>query len=402
MQSPDKGLSTLAICSSCGKGAPEGSRFCPFCGGRIVAERAKPVDPMIGKVIGDKYIVREMIGSGAMGSIYKAEHKDLSRPVALKVLHKHLLTDDSQVHRFHREAKAASRLHHPNCISILDFGRTVDGWFYIAMEYLNGKDLSRLISREGPMPVADVIHIARQVLDALDEAHGGNVVHRDLKPENIMIEALRSDPQFVKVLDFGIAKIRDTDGGEDPSGFKTATGMVFGTPEYMSPEQIRGDELDGRSDLYSLGVVIYQMLTGVMPFTGESVIEIATAHLINPIPNLRPLRPDCPDRLARVVEKLMEKKRENRFQNAGEVRKVLDAIAKELSSSVRGSALDPRDPAGISPARVAAQSADTIVTQPVPESQRGVRLTWPMVIALGLTVFLAGGLVMAIVTHFAL
>lgn len=394
-------MSTLSICSSCGKGAPEGSRFCPFCGGRIVAERPRPVDPLIGKVIGDKYIVKELIGSGAMGSIYKAEHKDLSRPVALKVLHKHLLTDESQVHRFHREAKAASRLHHPNCISILDFGRTADGWFYIAMEYLNGKDLSRLISKEGPLPVAHVLHIARQVLDALDEAHGGNVVHRDLKPENIMIEALRSDAQFVKVLDFGIAKIRDSDGGEDGSGFKTATGMVFGTPEYMSPEQIRGDELDGRSDLYSLGIVMYQMLTGVMPFSGESVIEIATAHLINPIPNMRPMRPDCPEKLVRVVEKLIEKKRENRFQTAGDVRKALDVVGKEVNGSGRaGGALDVMDPAGISPARSVAQASDTIVTDPVSAGRRGAHVSYPMLAALGLTIFLAGGLVALLLSFF--
>ncbi len=363
-----------------------------------MAERARPADPLLGKVIGDKYIVQELIGSGAMGSIYKAEHKDLSRPVALKVLHKHLLTDDSQVHRFHREAKAASRLHHPNCISILDFGRTSDGWFYIAMEYLNGKDLSRLISKGGQMAIADVVHISRQVLDALDEAHGGAVVHRDLKPENIMIEALRSDPQFVKVLDFGIAKIRDSEAGEDASGFKTATGMVFGTPEYMSPEQIRGDELDGRSDLYSLGIVMYQMLTGQMPFTGESVIEVATAHLINPAPNLRPLRPDCPEKLVRIVEKLIEKKRENRFQNAGEVRKALDVVDRELGGG-RPSGI-PGDPAKASPARDLAQGADTVMTGAVPVDGRRVRLSYPMAAALGVTVFLAGVLVMALVSYF--
>jgi len=391
----------VSICSSCGKGAPEGSRFCPFCGGRIVAERQKPADPLIGKVIGDKYIVRELIGSGAMGSIYKAEHKDLSRPVALKVLHKHLLMDEGQVHRFHREAKAASRLHHPNCISILDFGRTSDGWFYIAMEYLGGKDLSRLISKSGPMDIDDIVHISRQVLDALDEAHAGNVVHRDLKPENIMVDALRSDPKFVKVLDFGIAKIRDAEAGDEASGFKTATGMVFGTPEYMSPEQIRGDELDGRSDLYSLGIVMYQMLTSVMPFSGDSVIEIATAHLINPVPNLRPLRPDCPEKLVQVVEKLIEKKRENRFQTAGEVRSALDSIARSRTFSLearsgRGNLMDP---SGISPSRSIEQGADTIVTTAIVQPGPLAKITVPVVIAMGLAIFLAGGVVALLVSN---
>ncbi|HPB49614.1 MAG TPA: protein kinase [Myxococcota bacterium] len=388
----------MSICSSCGRGAPQGSRFCPFCGGRIQSERPKPADPLIGKVVGDKYIVRELIGSGAMGSIYRAEHKDLSRPVALKMLHKHLLIDEGQVHRFHREARAASRLHHPNCISILDFGRTADGWFYIAMEYLNGRDLSRMISREGPLPVATVIHIARQVLDALDEAHGGNVVHRDLKPENIMIEALRSDSQFVKVLDFGIAKIRDSDGGDDGSGFKTATGMVFGTPEYMSPEQIRGDELDGRSDYYSLGIVLYQMLTGVMPYGGDSVIEIATAHLINPIPNMRPLRPDVPERMVRLVEKLIEKKRENRFQSAAEIRAEFAAVERALPApgqevpGAKGGLVPGGDDHG-------QDSADTMVVPAVP-SQRFWKLSPSLGLAIGLTIFLSGGLLALVLSHF--
>lgn len=388
----------MSICSSCGRGAPQGSRFCPFCGGRIQSERAKPSDPLIGKVVGDKYIVRELIGSGAMGSIYRAEHKDLSRPVALKMLHKHLLVDEGQVHRFHREAKAASRLHHPNCISILDFGRTADGWFYIAMEYLNGRDLSRMIAREGPLPVCNVIHIARQVLDALDEAHGGNVVHRDLKPENIMIEALRSDPQFVKVLDFGIAKIRDSDGGDDGSGFKTATGMVFGTPEYMSPEQIRGDELDGRSDYYSLGIVLYQMLTGVMPFGGDSVIEIATSHLINPIPNMRPLRPDVPERMVRLVEKLIEKKRENRFQSAAEIRAEFIAVERALPSPGQQ---DPSAKAGHLPGgdEACQDSADTMVV-PTVSSQRFWKLSPSLGLVIGLTVFLSGGLLALVLSHF--
>ncbi|HNU68256.1 MAG TPA: serine/threonine-protein kinase [Myxococcota bacterium] len=382
----------MANCSSCGKAAPEGSRFCPFCGGRIVVERQKPADPLIGKIIGDKYIVKDLIGSGAMGSIYRAEHKDLSRPVALKVLHRHLLTDEGQVHRFHREAKAASRLHHPNAIGILDFGRTVDGWFYIAMEYLNGKDLSRMANKEGAMPVEKVIHIARQVLDALDEAHASNVVHRDLKPENIMVEPLRSDPLFVKVLDFGIAKIRDTDGS-DASGFKTATGMVFGTPEYMSPEQIRGDELDGRSDLYSLGIVMYQMLTGQLPFTGETVIEIATAHLINPVPNMRPIRPDIPEKMIRLVEKLIEKKRENRFQTAEETRKCLDDVADllrrkkdELKNGLDAAVLDGGGASGLD-----MRTADTITTTSINLGGGMLHLTYPVVAAVAMGLILIGG-----------
>lgn len=365
-----------------------------------MVERARPVDPLIGKVIGDKYIVRELIGSGAMGSIYKTEHKDLSRPVALKVLHRHLLTDESQVHRFHREAKAASRLHHPNAIGILDFGRTDEGLFYIAMEYLNGRDLSRIVSKEGAMATDKVIHIARQVLDALDEAHASNVVHRDLKPENIMVESLRSDPVFVKVLDFGIAKIRDTEGGDDASGFKTATGMVFGTPEYMSPEQIRGDELDGRSDLYSLGIVMYQMLTAQMPFGGESVIEIATAHLVNPLPDMRPLRPDLPEQMVRVVEKLIEKKRDNRFQSAGETRNALidvEELLKRNKRKVAGLDGDDVDSGSFSDDL---RSADTIMTASLPDIGGKLQVSYPVMAAICTGLVLVGGGVAWVLSHF--
>jgi serine/threonine-protein kinase len=321
-------------CPSCTKDSPDGSRFCPFCGTKLPDEPKKPTDPLIGRVIDGKYAVQERIGSGAMGNIYKAEHKALSKVVALKVLHKHLVREESHVKRFHREAKAASKLNHPNCITVLDFGQTDDGWSYIAMEYLPGRDLCRILFEEGPLSPARASHVMTQVLDALDEAHAAGVIHRDLKPENVMIEKLRSDPDFVKVLDFGIAKIRDFNGTEQ-SSFKTATGMVFGTPEYMSPEQIRGEELDGRSDLYSLGVVLYQALCGELPFQGESVLEVATAHLTQAPPPLRGRKPGLPDAICKVVERLMAKKRDDRFPTAAEAR---DALMASVRSET------PREP----------------------------------------------------------
>jgi len=277
---------------------------------------------MLGRVIAEKYKVTERIGTGAMGSIYKAEHQDLSKVFAIKVLHRHLLKDEGQVKRFHREAMAASRLSHPNCISVQDFGQTEDGYFYIAMEYLPGQDLCKIIYDDGKLAPERAVHIAVQVLDALEEAHGNGIIHRDLKPENIMVQKLRSDPEYVKVLDFGIAKIRDCEPGED-SVFKTATGMVFGTPEYMSPEQIQGQELDGRSDLYSLGIVLYQMLTGDVPFSGESIVEVATKHMSEaPVPPDM-LCPDLPAALSQAVLKLLAKKRDNRPATAAEAKTLL-------------------------------------------------------------------------------
>lgn len=343
----------MRSCQSCNKEPPVGSRFCPFCGAKLPTEEKKPSDPLIGRVIDGKYAIIERIGSGAMGNIYKAEHKALSKIVAIKVLHKHLVREESHIKRFHREAKAASKLNHPNCITILDFGQTSDGWSYIAMEYLPGRDLCRILFEEGPLPPARAVHIMAQVLDALDEAHANGVIHRDLKPENVMIEKLRSDPDFVKVLDFGIAKIRDFDGTEQ-SSFKTATGMVFGTPEYMSPEQIRGEELDGRSDLYSLGVVLYQTLCGDLPFKGESVLEVATAHLTQPPPPLCERRPGLPKALYDVVGKLMAKKREDRYATASEAR---EALLKAIAPS--GEQFAPLPP----PIDIFARTTDKVMKQ---------------------------------------
>ncbi len=315
----------LTRCPICSKDAPEGSRFCPFCGAKLLTQAVRKTDPLLGKVLAGKYKVLERIGSGAMGSIYRAEHTALSKPVVIKVLHRHLVGDESHIKRFHREARAASRLNQPNCINVLDYGQTEDGWLYICMEFVSGKDLCRILFEEKHLDPERTVRIASQVLDALDEAHSQGVIHRDLKPENIMIERLRMNPDFVKVLDFGIAKIRDTDGQGDSSGFKTATGMVFGTPEYMSPEQVRGEDLDGRSDLYSLGIVLYQMLTGDLPFTGESVLEIATKHLTEPPVPLQERRPDIPPALCAVVHRLLEKKREHRYTTAAEAKAALVA-----------------------------------------------------------------------------
>lgn len=327
----------MTRCPICAKDAPDGSRFCPFCGAKLLTQAIRKTDPLLGKTLAGKYKVIERIGSGAMGSIYRAEHIALSKPIVIKVLHRHLVADESHIKRFHREARAASRLNQPNCINVLDFGQTEDGWLYICMEFVAGKDLCRILFEERRLDPERAVRIASQVLDALDEAHNQGVIHRDLKPENIMVERLRMNPDFVKVLDFGIAKIRETDGRGDSSGFKTATGMVFGTPEYMSPEQVRGEDLDGRSDLYSLGIVLYQMLSGDLPFTGESVLEIATKHLTEPPVPLAERRPDCPPALCDVVHRLLEKKREHRYATAAEAKTALQAslTAPSRAGSVR-------------------------------------------------------------------
>ncbi|HYH96996.1 serine/threonine-protein kinase [Hyalangium sp.] len=240
-------------------------------------------DEYIGQTLAKKYRVEALIGEGGMGKVYKARQLALDKPVVLKVLRQSLLSDERTVARFQREAKAASRLNHPNSISILDFGQAEDGALFIAMEFVPGQDLHQVLSRDWPLPEPRVVRIVSQVLSALSDAHGAGVIHRDLKPENIMLEQRRNDPDFVKVLDFGIAKITDTNGDDGPA--LTRAGFVCGTPEYMSPEQARGAQLDHRSDLYAVGVILYQLTTGLLPFESDSAVGFATKHLTEePLP----------------------------------------------------------------------------------------------------------------------
>ncbi|MEW6435501.1 MAG: serine/threonine-protein kinase [Myxococcota bacterium] len=288
-----------------------------------------PSDDYIGKTVASKYRVEQMIGEGGMGKVYKATQIALDKPVVLKVLRQALLSDERTVARFQREAKAASRLNHPNSISVLDFGQSDDGALYIAMEYVQGKDLHQILSREWPLPESRVIRVMSQVLSALADAHSAGVIHRDLKPENIMVEQRRGEPDFVKVLDFGIAKI--VDGSADDGPALTRAGFVCGTPEYMSPEQARGAQLDHRSDLYAVGVIIYQLCAGLLPFDSDSAVGFATKHLteIPPAPSKR--RPDAKisPAMERLIMKALAKNPDDRPQTAEQFRAELLAIEKE-------------------------------------------------------------------------
>jgi len=285
-------------------------------------------DDYIGKTIARKYRIEAMIGEGGMGKVYKATQLVLDKPVVLKVLRQALLSDERTVARFQREAKAASRLNHPNSISVLDFGQADDGALYIAMEYVAGKDLHHILSREWPLPESRVVRIVSQVLSALSDAHGAGVIHRDLKPENIMVEQRRGEPDFVKVLDFGIAKITDSDG-DGPA--LTRAGFVCGTPEYMSPEQARGAQLDHRSDLYAVGVILYQLTTGLLPFDSDSAVGFATKHLTEQPPTPSRRRPEAKisPQMERLIMKTLSKSPDDRPQTAEQFRAELQALDKE-------------------------------------------------------------------------
>ncbi|HVZ89339.1 MAG TPA: serine/threonine-protein kinase, partial [Polyangia bacterium] len=328
------------------------------------------LDPFPGRVVAGNFRIGGLIGSGAMGNVYKAEQLSLGKAVAVKVLHPHLMGDEKLVGRFKREAKSASRLNHPNSIQIIDSGEEADGTLYIAMELLNGRDLAQVIRDDFPLPLPRVVRILSQVLSALEEAHAEGVIHRDLKPSNIMLIQRRDEKDFVKVCDFGIAKATQGDGKEDRSAMLTIQGLVCGTPEYMAPEQARGEPLDGRADLYSAAVILYQMVTGDIPFRADTPMAIVSRHLVEPpiAPSRR--RPDL--RLPKIVDDIvlrgLEKEREMRYPTAAAFREILEGVlgatsgpATPLPPSFRATSPTVRDLAkpGLAPetAAIPAQSA---------------------------------------------
>ncbi len=318
----------MKVCWKCGAQVADAHRFCMKCGSDQ-SRAAGAADPLIGRTLVNKYRIDAPIGSGAMGTIYRAEQVALGKVIVIKVLHRHLMGDNELLQRFEREARAASRLNHPNCVQIIDFGSLPDGALYIAMEFIDGIDLADLIEREYPIPHLRVVRIAKQICVALDEAHANGVLHRDLKPENIMLENRRNAPDHVKVVDFGIAKLDDAHPGSRRA-FQTRAGIVCGTPEYMSPEQARGEKLDARSDIYALGVLLYHVVTDRLPFEGGSPIETVTRHItetpVHPVAH----RQDLPESLDALIMTLLAKDREQRPPSAMDVFAELERIEREI------------------------------------------------------------------------
>jgi len=314
---------------NCGRSLDQAQNFCGGCGVSVLAD-ADPSDPYVGRLIDGKYLVEQLVGTGAMGVVYRAKQVSLNKRVALKILRRSLLGDATVALRFKQEARAASRLNHPNTIQILDFGELPDVGLYMTMEFVEGQDLGKIIQRELPLPPRRLVRIIKQVLSALDEAHGGGIIHRDIKPANILVCNLRLQPDHVKVLDFGIAKILDPDPAESVP--MTRDGFVCGTPAFMSPEQVQGLPLDPRTDLFSLGIVLYQCLTGHLPFEADSAVEMATKIVLEPTPLPSKRRPDweIPPALEAVVMQALQKQRDRRFRNAGEMLALLEEAERTL------------------------------------------------------------------------
>jgi serine/threonine-protein kinase len=307
-------LSQLKICPVCSTEYPANERFCPRDGSALRLQGEDKKD-LVGTVIADRYHILKKLGEGGMGQVYLAEHVKMGRKSAVKVMNPGMVTNVDAISRFNREAQNASRINHPNVAGIYDFGETADGLVYLAMEFVEGQPLTDVIKQQGALPPMRASEITRQAAEGLSVAHEMGIVHRDLKPDNIMIAKGRNGADLVKVVDFGIAKAAANEQQK-----VTKTGMVVGTPEYMSPEQLSGDPLDARSDIYALALVAFNMFTGKLPFPGETMQESMIMRLTDEPKQLSDMKPDVawPADLQAVMNKALARSADSRYRNASE------------------------------------------------------------------------------------
>ncbi|MBI5500508.1 MAG: serine/threonine protein kinase [Deltaproteobacteria bacterium] len=349
-------------CPRCYATYHQAVRFCGLCGAEIPAP-AETIqtfpDPLIGQVVSDRYRLVALLGRGGMGAVYRAEHVAIGKPVALKILHGTLGQRKEVLQRFRREAEAASKLMHIHTVQVFDYGHW-RGLTYLVMEYLRGADLASVIRQEGRLPWHRTMSIVAQVCDSLAEAHAMGIVHRDLKPENILLVPRAGHPDFVKVVDFGLAKIRDDKQALDTTG----DGSLLGTPFYMSPEQIRGEQVDARADVYAIGGVIYRCLTGLPPFEAPTPFAVLTKHLNESLtlPGKRVPGAGIPPAVDSLVAKAMAKDAAQRFRGAAELRLAVNEVVASLTSP------------GTTPSLVPAASElsdPSLITFPVREAAEG-------------------------------
>ncbi len=280
------------VCPTCSAELTADARFCGGCGSAVSAPGvAAAADDLSGREIAGRYRLLQLLGAGGMGAVYRAEQISLKREVALKLLKSELSADPALVQRFNIEAKLAAKLSHPNTVTMFDFGQDSDGTLFIVMELVSGQSLRQLLGRDGALPVARALAICEQVCASLADAHAHGIVHRDLKPDNVMLTQRGKRTDVVRVLDFGIAKLRD-ERGDVTAMPVTQAGDLLGTPQYMAPEQIRGEAVDGRTDIYAMGAMLYEMLTGQLPFSGPTVMSILGKHLTDVPQPPRQRRPD--------------------------------------------------------------------------------------------------------------
>ncbi len=296
----------MKTCPQCGDNYDNSVEVCPADGSTLI--RANTNDPMIGKLLAGRYKIITKIGEGGMGAVYKAIHNKMDRVCAIKTLTNLSSDNEAAVARFNREARNSSRIDSPHAITIYDFGEAEHGLLYLAMEFIDGKQLTDLLEQEGVIGIERTVHITSQIAEALTSAHALGIIHRDLKPDNIMITRKVDNTDYVKVLDFGIAKTMADDGAENV----TKTGFVLGTPAYMSPEQLTGESLDARSDVYSLAIIVYEMLSGQLPFEGDNLQAKMIKRLMTDPIRLRDVMPSVTDSVERAVMAGLAREREKR------------------------------------------------------------------------------------------
>ena len=326
----------MKTCPRCGQNLPDQTLFCPVDGAPLTGGSAgasgggvKRRGDLVGTPIFGEYTITKKLGEGGMGAVYLAEQDSIGQKIAIKVLTARAAESDEIVLRFRREAQVISMLTHPNIIRVFIFGSTPEGQPYLAMEFVRGREL-REAMMEGMMDELLIIKILKQACSALAEAHDLNIIHRDLKPDNILLTGFRGEENFVKILDFGIAKIKQPEGQQEQK--LTQAGIVYGTPEYLSPEQAQALELDRRTDIYSLGVMLYEMMCGQVPFKSDSAVEILTAHVFNeptPPSKVAPAGRVSPT-MEGIIKKAMAKDPGDRFQDALEMFRALVRREQEI------------------------------------------------------------------------
>ncbi len=317
----------MKVCPACRVDYGGGEVFCPVDATRLVTTSQmsisplNPDDPLVGAVLAGRYVVKSRIGEGGMGLVYEGLHRDIDKQVAIKVLRDDLSRRPEVVARFRQEAKSASRIGHENIVDISDFGETTRGASYFVMEFLDGEDLANVLGRDVTVDADRACAIVLQCCRALSATHAKGIVHRDIKPENIFLTKRDGVDDFVKIVDFGIAKMSDIETDGAPGRKLTKTGMIFGTPEYMSPEQAAGKELDHRVDVYALGIILYECLAGRVPFEGDTFMGVLTQHLFAELPPIEEFNPNAKvsRELELVIRKALAKDPDDRYQDTEEL-----------------------------------------------------------------------------------
>lgn len=348
-------------------------------------------DPHIGQLVAGEFRIEARVGTGGMGSVYRASQPEMNRDVAIKILHRKYSARPDLVSRFKREARAMSHLSHPNTARVFTYGQLEDGAWYMVLEFMEGKNLAQIIRAQGAMDPERAMRIMVQICGALEEAHRAGIIHRDLKPENIFLTNQGGIEDFPKLLDFGLAKVSERQM-RPGSMILTQEGMVFGTAEFMSPEQASGEPLDARSDIYSLGVILYELVSGKLPFDAKEPLQFVKMHVEEPPIPLEERAPDIefPQGLSMILQKCMAKKKEDRFQSAADVAKVLrDCLEGRLSASLARSV-----PTFIKKAPSVRPGVKSSHAPALSKASPGT-LSW-IVFGLGLFMFVAGAVLLAL------